>query len=228
MTWPQTPRGRFTLGMARQLQPSLGSKAAPPLLWDQTGPFAPPVKEARQLPALQNPGPHCPGARGRGWPQKSHRDPLVSIPAAHSPQPTWTGHVAAAFSEPLTCPSARLCPSVCHLSELPLPRGRNGAPVRKGLPQPQSRRQWPLRRPPAPCPPCGLSGLNRPRGPYEQAAASGRSPPRSEPHTQAESLLKAGSTSLMAETFQASGHRPACPGQTDGQTDTARHGGFNF
>lgn len=132
MTWPQTPRGRFTLGMARQLQPSLGSKAAPPLLWDQTGPFAPPVKEARQLPALQNPGPHCPGARGRGWPQKSHRDPLVSIPAVHSPQPTWTGRVAVAFSEPLTCPSARLCPSVCRLSELPLPRGRNGAQGQEG------------------------------------------------------------------------------------------------
>lgn len=91
----------------------------------------------------------------------------------------------------------------------------------------QSGRQRPLRRPPAPSPPCGPGGPNRPRGPHARAPASGQSPPRSEPHAPAERRRKAESISLTAEAVQASG-TPACVSRTDGRTDTALRYGFNF
>lgn len=156
-------------------------------------------------------------------PQRLERDPLVPVPSSPLEQDTW--------QLPFPSPSRAQAPG-CALPRVIsvrclIPEEETGPRVRSGLPQPQNRRQWPLHRPPAPCPPCGLSGPNRPRGPREQALASGQSPPHSEAHTQAERHLKAESLSLTAETFQASG-TPACMSRTDRQTDIALCHGFNF
>lgn len=130
--------GPAHLGAGEAAAASLGSKAAPSLLWDQTGPFAPLVKEPDSSPpSTQSPGPHCPGALGRGGRRRAAGTLWSPFPAAHSPQPTRTGPTAAAFAASFACPSTRLRPSACRLSEPPLPGARNGPRVRKALPRPE-------------------------------------------------------------------------------------------
>lgn len=199
-------------GVTRQLGgTSLGSNIAPPLLCDlnNTLPVSGPgslVREARQLPALhQESRASQPRYSGARQPLKSHihgdskRAPLSPSPATQHPQPTWTEHMAPASPSPLHAQAPRwalhllsqLTPTSC--------RRKLRLGLREELPQPRSRKQRPLRCPPGPSPPWGLSRQNRAHSKHQP-----RVPTRSGPRRQ--------SPPLKAQTAHTS----------SGQTDTQR------